>query len=462
MTLVPLRDQMQAADSLLDLATRLGRICLDHGGQLLATAANEDVRPISKALEAKVAAMDPEQWLRAAESGCLVDMLDVDRLGKLVSIAEIHHPIEYMAVLRGLCQRALPRFYNGIEGRLLLDRGVPVALVSRPINRLFRATPNPSTTLSVGHPLAMLGYKLFEYSSGGSTRIELDFACRERLDEITWTGEQRLPRIATVHPFLGAQGIEIGHETRTWFFDVRPKEWDVDTMLGHLRKVGSIPIAVLPELCLPIADALEHALAADPASYPPLVVAGSAHIRESGVAEVRANESRIYLDGQRVAVHRKIHPFRTKHLGGHSLPYARTEGLTSEVKTITVLSGEHTRLAVSLCADLNDEQIPLLLEGACVNLLLVPAMTGGEGAFNGAVCALASRCQAVAVIVNAGLDPRPEIDDDSAPFLVLAAVPRPGPEEQSRRYRNGSERRAYLSIVDPNAQLDAAVTWVDG
>jgi hypothetical protein len=464
MTLPPLSSQLEVASSLPDLAQRLGAFCMDNGGQLGQLAASSDVEPVSGAIEARVEGIDLEEWQTPGEAGLFAHMLEVDGLGDLVAVARAHHPIEYLAVLRGLCRGPLTRFYESTEERVLLDRGAPVPLASRPIHLLYgkgHTTPNPRTLLD-GHLLGPLGFKLFEYSAGGKARVVLDFGHRERIDQLTWS-EGRLPRIATLHPFLGAGGIEIGEETRSWFFDVKPKVWNAETVLAELRRVSDAEIAVLPELCLPLSDALEDAIGSDPQSYSPLIVAGSAHVREpdpSDGHEIRANESRIYLDGSHIAVHRKIHPFRTKHLGGRDLADRISEGLTSEPKTITVLSGEHSRLAVVICADLNDDLVPQLLQGAGVNFLLVPAFTGGIGAFNGVISDLASRCQAVAVVVNAALDPDPNVAGSGPPFLVLAAVPRPKPDQQSKDYYAPSEGQPGIGVVDPNDPLDAAMIWL--
>jgi hypothetical protein len=457
MTIVSLRSQLEETNSLIDFATRLGRICLEHGGQLLALTDASSSIPITKWIEETVEA-EAEQWAAAAESADAGAMLDSSDFGAVIDVAEARHPVGHLAVLRGLCRKALPLFFAEAASQILLDRGTPVPIAIRPLPEVIVAsTPNPQTTLTTGHLLERRGFKLFEYAAGGTTQVVLDYTHRVRIDEITWTGEHRLPRIATLHPFLGAQTTEIGIEKRSTFFDVRPKQWSADTMLEKLRALAQAPIAVLPELCLPIADALEEALAEDPGAYPALVVAGSAHIREAPLdaadGEVRANECRIYLDGQLVATHRKIHPFMTRHLAGHDLPEASKEDLTTEIKRITVLSGDCTRFAVVLCADLNDEGIPLLLEGAGVNLLLVPAMTNGAGAFTGAVCGLASRCQAVALVVNADLDPNPPDNETGPPFLVLAAVPRPDPEEQSCRYPADGQPRSYANLIDPNERL---------
>lgn len=457
-----LAEQMTGTTSLLELATRLGRECLESGGALHAGAAELENKPFIRDVESRIAALEPAVWIDAAAAGSAAALIEASELRKAVRRLEMQPPLEQLAVLRGLCTRALPNYYLITEEQIVLDRGTPVPIVSRPVHKLFRATPHPAETLNAGHPLDGLAHKLFEFAGAGSARVVLDYSHRDRLDEITWTGTGRLPLIGTLHPFLGAQAIEIGEETRSTFFGVKPKRWDRNAILSQLRTLAQAPIAVLPELCLPIVDALEDALAEDPDAYPALIVAGSAHVSEpaeEGRKAIRANECRIYLDGKRVASHRKIRPFRlrSRHIGGHDIT-AREEGITREVKTITVLSGEHTRMAVVICADLNDESIPGLLEGAGVNLLLVPAMTNGAGAFMGALCGLASRCQALGVVVNAGLDPRAQDEDPAAPFLAMASVPRPA--DQFREYRERGGRETVLGIIDPNRPLAEAMKWL--
>jgi len=397
MTLVSITDQFAAASDVLDLARALGVQCLEHGGLLRELSVKPEVQELADPLEAKVAAIDPRLWLKPGPDGTLAHMLDAHGLRESIELAETCPPVEFRAVLRGLCKRAIPRRYLACEGRVLLDHGSPVQLVSRPINTIIDDTTPHHTTMTIGHPLEGLAHSIYPYSAGDTARVELDFSHRRQLDVLTWNVDGKLPRIATLHPFLGAQNLQIAERTPSWFFGVAPVNWDLERILEQLRLVADIEIAVLPELCLPFADALEDALELEPDNYPSLIVAGSAHVRENGVdgtGEIRANESRTYLSGKLIGTHRKIHPFKTKHLAGHELKRSLMEGLTAERKTIVILSGEHTRLATVICADLNDEKIPLYLQAAHVNFLLVPALTGGAGAFNGAVCTLASQCQA--------------------------------------------------------------------
>jgi hypothetical protein len=467
MTLPPLRADLVQADSLLDLVRRLGSFCLAHESDLRELMADEDVTPLRAPIEARVQALALERQ-QIGSAGMFAELEHVANIEELVERAMAHHPIEYLAVLRGLCRGPLTRFYETTDSEIVLDRGSPVLLASRPIHQLFgrgRTSPRPSTLLG-GHILDGLRYTIFRHSRGeGGAEVTLDFSHRERIDAIAWK-DGRLPRIATIHPNMSGSAIEITEENHQWFFGVRPKRWDVEVVLAQLglaHESEQAEIAVLPELCLPLADALEDALAADPGRYPSLVVAGSAHVRESpGAAgkEVRANESRIYLDGERVATHRKIHPFRTKLIGGRILERRISEGLTSERKQITVLAGEHTRLAVVICADLNDDTIPLLLQGAAVNFLLVPALTGGSGAFNAAIAGLACHHQAVVVIVNPTLERDSTKAGVPAPFRVLAGVPRPEPADQVGSFPLVDEQPTEIGVIDPNAVLPRAMRWL--
>jgi predicted amidohydrolase len=207
----------------------------------------------------------------------------------------------------------------------------------------------------------------------------------------------------------------------------------------------------MPELSMPSAGALEAALSADPGSYPALVIAGSAH--ESLSDGTRVNEARIYLDGVEVARHRKIHPFLATAPDGGGKKVR--EAISRRPGQITLLSGSKTRLGVVICADLDDKRIPGLLLDAGANLVLVPSLTDHPGAFNGAICNLASGCQAVAVIANSQLGPKA-----GERFRVAAAVPRAALGEQSREYGPDPERPlAEAAIFDPNADLPEALEW---
>src|SRR5262249_4383698 len=146
----------------------------------------------------------------------------------------------------------------------------------------------------------------------------------------------------------------------------------------------------------------------------------------------RVNEARIYLDGVEVGHHRKIHPFYAKIEGQEEKV---REAISSVPARITLLSGSRTRLAVVICADLDDARIPALLVEAGANLLLVPSFSETPGAFNGAICNLASSCQGVTVIANSQLGEGAE-----QRFRVAAAVPREALSKQSEEYGPDPDR----------------------
>ncbi|HWK28400.1 MAG TPA: hypothetical protein VNS09_17680 [Solirubrobacter sp.] len=440
MPIVSVHEELERSDSMFEFATRLGRSCLDEASRLTDLLGDPEVHRDFVDLEATVAALGAEPDFRSVLDGSA---------GVRASLMESLHPVDHLAVLRGLCTHALPHFFERIGGQVPLDRGAPVPLVSRPINAAFATTPHHPTLrrLDLMYPLA---FALFE-PPHVNAEVVLDYTVRDRLDALTWSDRKQLPRVATLHPVLTSERLTIGEIGEDTFFGVTPSAWDLEALLAQLHSVRDVEIAVLPELCLPTAGALDDALSAEPARYPPVVVSGSAHVVEGGT---RANESRVYLDGRHVATHRKIVPYATKTLDGRTFAQPVAEAITGERKRVTVLSGTHTRLAVVICADLNSLTIPGLLEQAGVNLLLVPALTPSAGAFNGALCQLASHCQAVSVVVNAELA---HDDDGDTPFLVMAAVPRP--TQQSRVYPDALGQRGSVGVVDPNQPLDRALTW---
>jgi hypothetical protein len=465
MTPVPLKAHLEQATSVLDLAQRLGRSCLREEKRLRSLLRNDVVATHSKFLEGVVEDIDPHAWQLAGARGGFAQLLDVEQPGSVFERVGTLHPVVCRAVLRGLCRRALPLFYGRTTDCIELTEGTPVPFATRPIPDLYGDEPiTPSQPrLQNRRLLHGIDYDLFAGDRQDAVRVALDFSHRVRLDELTWLESKRLPRIATLHPFLGT-----GHMAVTvrgsCFFDVAPTQWVLADTLAQLHRARTAPIAVLPELALPSPDALAAELQANHERYSPLVVAGSAHVRmRSGSRlEVRANESRVYLDGRQICVHRKLNPLVTARLGDRRLEREMVEDITEEPKVIRVLSGTHTRLAVVICADINDRAVLRLLEDAGVNLLLVPALTYATGAFNGAVCGLASRCQAVSVIVNADLDlvtssgRKPK----RPPFHIIVGVPRSEPQDQSREYRFIGDRRPPLGLVNPNLELARAVRWL--
>jgi hypothetical protein len=458
-----LPDILRVAASLPDLARRLGAVCLDHSGTFEPTLADPDIRREFARLVTYAEAVDPRAWRERRElnAGYLSLVASVPGFDDAVRDTDAYGPIAHYALLRGLCAAALPDFYAHTTDQVPLDRGSPVPWVSRPITSVIAAPTPHASTMTHGHPLSPYPFELFPFSSGGTVRVVLDYTYRARLDALTWDAATRhLPRIATIHPALGKNDLAIGTPpTSETFFDAGPKAFSLPDLLDqlHAAREKGIEIAVLPELSLVPDNGLGEALAAaPPGHYPALVVGGSAHVREtlSNGRPVRANESLIYLDGVVVARHRKIHPYVLKDERGR-----REEDLTGEPKTIQLLSGTHTRLAVVICADLNDGPIQMLLQAAWVNLLLVPALTDGLGAFVGAASSLASSCQAIAVIANGARPPMPNPDGPVQPFHALVAVPRSDPQDQVRMHVAPRGPLPARGTFNPNVEPSRAMTW---
>jgi predicted amidohydrolase len=457
LSLIP---HLEKSITTLELATRLGKVCLQQDEEIQDQLRIPAAARHLESLEACVDEMDRSLWLSPGPTGDFIHLLDDDGFKKTLERVETFPPLECLGVLRGMLG-AVREVYDNTQSTVELRLGMPLPIPKRGINRLFKPTPN-SDTSSLLELLWKSGFSLFSPRPGTRASVRLDFRAARRLDELTWGAEKRLPRIATIHPSLGPGGIEIAEEDEATnsFFGVRPQDWDRDGILKQLRNAkGKAEIALLPELSLPQADALEASVSAEPKAFPPLIVAGSAHQKDGeGDSEVRSNEARIYLDGECIGRHRKIHPFvMNRRLDGRELTTPMVEGLTRERKAITILSGDYTRLAVMICSDLISRKLPGQLEDAEVNLLLVPALTPEPGSFNGKICKLASDYQAVSVVANA--DSALFAGRRPPPFLVMAAVPRPRSGEQSREYRPRWRSCPTTGIVDPNRRLRWAVKW---
>ena len=410
------------------------------------------------ALETAVASIPLQEWSSPGEGGDLTHLFESGIVAEKLALAESRGPVAHLAILMGLAG-ALRKFYDEVRDTMELKAGTPVPFATgRKVNQVFHTTPRLET-IGKGDLISEFGFYLFDPGLDDSIPVILNFEYRDRLDQLTWEERESLPRIATIHPRLGKEGLsDPEDQTESWFFGLRPQCEPADLLEQLASVAGEAEIAVFPELSLPASDALEKALGDDPGAYPPLVVAGSAHMKEvaSSGDEVRANESRIYLEGDLIAIHRKIHPFVLRKVGETELPQPLDEGLTNEPKPLTILAGDSTRIGVTICADLNDARIPNLLERAGVNLLLMPALTPDPGAFNGGLCQLASRCQAVAVVVN-GDGEAIGVEDPSL-FAVMAAVPRSPAAQQSTEYVPPAGLPA-VAVLDPNKPLDKAIAW---
>lgn len=452
MALIDFSSELQAASSLPDLARRLGAHCLDRAERLREMKGQEASAAALAAVAARTRPISAADWEKAiARPTALADRGGADLLAALAQ-AQLRQPLDFLGVLLGLCTGALDEYFRTFTGELALDRGMPIPDATRPVPDGVEWMTWPGTQ-NEGGLLAPLAWTLFGFARAEGPGVVLDFSHRERIDELTWTGHRRLPLIATVHPPIGDLGHRLTRPGR--FFDVRPLHPDPQWLFDRLASVGDAQIAVLPELCLARPDELQAGLAADRDSYPPLVVAGSAHVRiGSGSDEVRANESRIYLDGEHVATSRKQLPFKTKALGGVTYEEPLREDLSDEPRPLTVLSSTHTRLAVVICADLIDARIPSRLVAAGVNLLLAPAMTPKAGSFETTVEEISGRRQGVSAIANLRLS------EAGKPFLCMLGTPRADREARLATLTGAAAPAPPdIAFFDSHAALPGAVEW---
>jgi predicted amidohydrolase len=460
MALVSLETHLLGADSFPELAAGLGREVLKSGGEMGEILEAAPARLQMTRLELLIGATELDFWEEGVADPRYLNS-NVELVQQLDRVAQ-SNPIELLGALRGLAMRALPEYFERQTGTLTLDYGMPVPLVDRPLVEVLESgTQTPSNdTLARGRPMAHSGCRVFEGHARGEVRFDLDFDHRARLDGLTWTADGRLPSIVTLHPAgSGSLAVKTIEEDQGWFFDAVPESCNVAGFLNLLAEAKSdlsAEIAVLPELCLETSDALGEALAANPESYPALVVAGSAHVRAAeDTHERRSNESRIYLDGDEIGMARKCHPYATKKIGDEEFDVALEEGITGQ-KKVTIFSGRHTRFAVAICSDLNDDLIPHRLVAAGVNLLLVPSNSTSFGGFEGAIGMISSQCQGVAAIAN------PPLSSERAPvFLLGVAVPHVDGQVGQFPAKAG-EPLPQIAKIDPNRPLASAVEFHRG
>ena len=456
---MPLAEAVAATNELRELARLLGAECIEQEQGIRARkAVDPDVTALVDYLADAVVAVPRNFWTDGSTFEALLEMPPVhSRLDPL----ELLPPLRELGVLQGLCLGPLGDLFRETYDVIDLRFGDPFPVPDRPLPPTLVDPTPPFSTLDHTQLLRKTRFRLWEHPTGGDPRVRLDYRWRDELDSATWDEDAGTPRVrvASVHPH--ADVVEFDFKIyRHWWFDVRPKRPDPGAFLSHLEVAADndADIAILPELSMQKPDALKKELASDYGKYPPLVVAGSAHVRtrENG-AEVRANESHAYVNGIPLLAHRKCHPLEFE-FAPPDVPKPRRmpEGLTEEPKVLTFPSGRRTRAAVVICADLNEPQIPHLLESAGVNLLLVPAMSARLGAFSTAVSQIAGHCQGYTVIVNGAPPPSKRGSD---PFAIFTGVPESSPKRQTCEIKPPSSGRRAIGLFDLNDRR-MSVGWI--
>ncbi len=464
-----LEADLNASRTLIELATRLGRTCLDEQTPLEKELETPEINNTVERIERLLTRTDPRAWQHAPRRG-YASLLENTEAGRLLYGLKSFYPVGHLAVLRGLCHGALDLFFEDFRGRLELSDGVPFPYATRPIQPIFREETTPYQ-LTIGNRLLLkkTGFRLFD-NVDRSITVTLDFSFRDQLDAIAWPSswlppppgdELRplncLPRIGTIHTRLDKDRLDYKIDKGRVFW-VRPKDCSLDETWERLEAVKQAQIAVLPELSLCSPDALQQKIEEDHKKYSPLIVAGSAHaIVQEGGKPTRVNECHVYIEGKLALRHRKIRPLDTRHIGNEPPPKDPIRENIDPQHQLTLLSGAKTRLAVVICSDLVDVGIPRLIEECGVNLLLVPSLTYRTGAFTGTTDKLATHCQGLSVVVNPILD---KVESHArAPFTTIATVPRSSANRKSREYFLPRRKTNPYAVLDPNQPLVGALQW---
>lgn len=432
---VDIAELLRAEPTLRGFARALGSHCIDHEGAINSLRDRYGHTPdLSVELDGALQSLGESFWREVARGArTLAEAFAVEPVEVILNVAATERGLLPWILLRGLCVTGLRVWFETTREIITLERGDPFPLVVGPhLPELGELTPHPEWTLAYNDLLHGTGFKLHERSGGAAIAVQLDYSRREIIDAAIWGDTSAsIPRIASIHPYDAFDGeFEIRTIKPEWWFDVAPITFDAEGILDALRRLSRrADIVLIPELSLPSPRALAEGIRTSAADLPPLIVAGSAHARDASStgAERRVNACEVYWQGSRILCHHKAHPAQFR-IGSSKRP----EGLTHEVKPLRIMSGDDTRVGVVICADLNDDRVPKLLQEAYVTVLLVPAMTAGAGAFVGALADQASQCQGLSVIVNGS----PPLDGDgkgnrntlgdnpSDPFMIMLGLPR--------------------------------------
>jgi hypothetical protein len=470
---------IEAGRDLMSVLRTLGLDCLNRASEVqndkyvAMTKTTQELRDI-------VATESLSMWgkdgaFRAAPGPLL--NLQLEKVSDTPGLATI-------TVLEGICIGAASIFFANASSVVRIDRGLVVPLPERWLATLPDPTPNPGTT----HPNLIESWCKFVLWDSSWT-LQLDYTFRDRLDDVCavrlpkedrisasgTTMAYALPKIATVHPLNGNEGMEwpTFDDDRMKFFGVRPKlladhvrqpNTDDSILVGgdddelrtkaHSRVYEMLvalgkaaPIAVLPEFCLHSPDGLDGFLASSDREVPDLVVAGSAHTRSETLWE-RANTSHVFLDQYCILSVSKSVPFQLNTPAGR---YA--EDISPPPRVLRLLAGSATRLAVAICSDLNSEQLVTTMAHAGVNILLAPSWTPKIGGFDGGLEFLAEYCQCIGVISNT---PGHPLTKPGELFWAYSSIPR---AHTAARCHVNDEGVPAAGVLDPNVEPEDPKYW---
>jgi hypothetical protein len=387
-----------------------------------------------------------------------------------------------ITALEGICSGAARLFFAHASSVVRVERGSALPLPERWLADI-PTTPRPATmhgNLLNDRCNFVLWHLDWVIELDYTFRDRLDLVCAVRLtarDKVDAEGRPTrlayaLPKIATVHPFEGAEmgGPDLCDEERKRFFGVRPKlpsddpkgadksslsqadalsrEEAHQKVFDALAKAGEVaPIAVLPEFCLHSADGLDTFIDTSTLPLAALIVAGSAHTVDG--AGKRFNTSHVFLDRQRILSVSKYQPFVLR-----AKPFDYVEDIAPSPRVLRLAAGTATRLGIAICADLNSFDLLTAMTWAGVNVLLSPSWTPTIGGADRGLETLAGYCQCVGVIANT--PGHLLAQKGKTPFSACTDVPR---EEDHAHFHDCGGALPAVGVLDPNVPDTDANYW---
>jgi hypothetical protein len=211
MALVNFSEELEAADSVLDLARRLGDRCLQSRAELETMSDDERTRDELDLIEQLAGRASYATWEEVVHDPTQFEVRMEADLAAAVKRAKIRQPLDYLGVLRGLCRGPLQEFFTTIAGKIELTKGVPVLFASRPLpEALGDDATTTQETLKDGDLLFPLPFDLYTHIPAEELRVVLDFS--------SCLGSQRCTRSAAV--------------------TTRSTAKDVAAFLGYVRQIG--------------------------------------------------------------------------------------------------------------------------------------------------------------------------------------------------------------------------------
>lgn len=207
-TVTRVEELLAESSSVPDLATRLGRACLDDAERLKRIRSGQKAREWLDFIEKWTRSVGMEEWVEFVEDPTRFrDCLGPD-FCQVLSQAQTRHPLDCYGVLKGLCTGALFQLYDvrtdeihELVGPIPLRRGTPMPYLQRKPKRASEGvvTPWRQTVREGSNGLEIKAFDFFKLEPEPSLEITLDYRSSAELELADNAGEG-FPLIATIHP----------------------------------------------------------------------------------------------------------------------------------------------------------------------------------------------------------------------------------------------------------------------